>query len=325
MPLLESYKPLLDIYLILGVCPFRVNSTKNSVERTIFSLCYSVLLYVILAILLFYFYRATLLHDDILETCESGTCNYALIIQSLIVFVLFILSSLNTAFYRSDHVQLLNDIVEMETSLNEHFNIEMFPKKLVRQVCVRDSLFVATHFVLNISAIYCMQINQNFDITIYHYLYAIEMLIISLTIIHVIAICMILKHCSQLLLDTIKQLIPELSVKNSNSNIKIYQIFHFLDKINVFKIRMGSVFGFRLLINQTMDFVLVTVAVYYFILVNMPKHFEFHWIQIYFAIVYVAPVLLKNFSLVAATDTLGNQVNFGIELVSFYNYCSMSV
>lgn len=310
MPFLKSYKPLLNLYLFLGVCPFSVNVTKNAVERSIFSLCYPVLFSLSLAIALLHFYVASMLHDDTLDTCDTGTCNYALIFQSLIIFVLFIISSIHTMFRRSEHVQLLNEIVDMETNVMKHFGIEMFPKETQRKICVRNSLLAFAQFAFNIIAIYGLELNQNWDITIYHFLFEVEMFTITLTVVHVIAICSTLKHCSQLLLNNVKALLQEMSSKNSVPNIKLYQIFYFLDRINEFKIMMCSVFGIRLLVNLSMDFVLLTVAVYYFILVNVPQQFAFHWAQVYFLFTYIIPVIFKNFALVATADTLGNQVSW---------------
>lgn len=315
MPFLKAYKPLFNIYLTLGVCPFSVNLTKNTVECSILSLCYTILLFISLSIALLYFWVLSTLRADFLDTCDSGTCSYALIIQSLIIFVLFIIQSLHTFFHRSDHAQLLNGIVEMERNVDEHFGIEIFTKELVRKICVRNSLFVILQYALNVSAIYGLEMNQNFNLSMYHYLFAVEMSIIGLTVVHVIAICSILKQCSQLLLNEVKQLIQEppsvSSLKTYNPNIKIYQIFKVLDTINEFKFKMCSVFGFRLLINQSMDFILLTVAVYYFMLVNIQLNFRFNWMQVYFMPTYLLPVIFKNFALVVTTDTLGNQVNCG--------------
>lgn len=311
MLFLKSYKPLFNIYLLLGVCPFTVNLKENAVERSILALCYSILFYLSLAVSLLHFYRASMLHIDILDVCYSGTCSYVLIIQSLIIFVLFIISSLHTIFHRSDHVQLLNAIVEMEMNVKKHFDMEIVHTALVRKVCIRNSVFVFAQFLLNIIAIYGLEINQNLELTIYHYLFALEMLTITLTVAHVIAICSILKHCSQLLMNEIKQLLQEqMTLKNSDQNIKIYQVFYFLDHINELKIKVCSVFGIRLLVNQSMDFVLLTVAIYYFIIVNVLLHFKFHWMQVYFTSSYIAPVIFKNFALVATVDTLGNQVSW---------------
>lgn len=309
MAFLKAYKFLFNLYFLLGVCPFRVNLTKKSVECTLLSWGYSVILYFSMSYSVFYSGLCTVMHEDFIETCSSGTCNYALVIQSLIIFVFFVISSLHTIVYRFSHALFLNGIVELEESVMKHFNIEILPNALIRKIVIRNSLFVTMYFLLNISAIYGLEINQNNIVTIYHYFFAFEVIIISLTVVHVIAICSILKECSELLLIEIRQLIQEVSSKNNDQTIKVYQVFHFLDNINELKIKMCDAFGFRLLINQAMDFVLLTVAVYYFILVNLPIHFQFHWMQLYFAIVYIVPVIVKNFALVVATDTLGNQVS----------------
>lgn len=310
MTFLKSYKPFFNIYLLLGVCPFRINLTKNTVHYTITSWCYTILLFFTLSYALVYFAMRSFYHEDFLDSCDSGTCNYVLITQSLIIFVLFLISSIHTVVYMSDHILLLNGIVEMEINVLKHLNIEIFPNDLVRNISVRNSLFALLDFILRISAIYCLEINQNLDITIYHYLLGCETLIINHTVAHVITICSILKHSSELLLNEIKQLIRELTSKNNDQVMKIYQIFYFLDNINEFKVKICSAFGIRLLINQSMDFVFLTVAVYYFILVNLPIHFEFHWLQVYFLIAYVFPVVFKNVALVVTADSFGNQVSF---------------
>lgn len=312
MSFLESYKQFFNLYLLLGVCPFRVNLTKVAVECSLLPLCYSILLFSSVSIGILYFLMESTIDADLSEACDSGTCNYALIIQALVIFVLFVIQSMHTIFHRSNHVQLLNEMADMETNVMKHFGIEMFPKELVRRVCLRNTLLALVQFALNISAIYALNFNQTLDLTAYHYLFAVEILIIGLTVVHVIAICSILKQCSQLLLNEIKHLLKEQTSQNDDEqDIKLYQIFHFLDKINEFKAKVCSVFGIRLLVNQSMDFVLLTVAIYYFILVNVPLHFKFHWMQVYFLFVYVFPVIVKNFALVVATDTLGSQVSFG--------------
>ncbi len=276
---------------------------------------YSILLYISLAIGAVYFLVASFFHETVLDICGTGTCNYAMIIQSLVIFVLFIITSLDTIVNRSAHLQLLNEIVNMETMVLKHFNIEMFGKELIRKICIRNSLLVLTYFGLNIGAIYGLEINVNEDVTIYHYLFACEILFITMTIVHVIAICSVLKECSEMLMNELKELLLHhhdsraLKIGNvGHISIKVHQIFHFLDLINEFKMKMCSVFGMRLLINQSMDFVLLTVAVYYFILVNIAQQFRLHWKQLYFTCAYVVPVIFKNFALVVATDTLGNQV-----------------
>lgn len=310
MSFLRSYRPLFIVYLILGLCPFSVSFTKNVIECTIWSLTYTIVLYVSLVAGVIYFWVISTFHQNISDPCDTGTCNYVLIIQALAVLIFFIVAALHTIFNRSAHVQLMNDIMDMGAKMMKHFKIEMLPTDLARTVCVRNSLLSLAHVGINVCAIFGLHMNQNVELTVYHFLFTFEISIITLTVVHVIAICSILNQSSEQLLSNIKLLLEDHVEKGNDCSLEIYQTFFLLDNINEVKIKMCGVFGIRLLANQAMDFVLVTVAVYYFLLASIQLNAEFYCSEVLVLCVYVVPLIFKNFALVRTTDTLGNQVSF---------------
>lgn len=315
MSFLKSYKPLLNLYLVLGVCPFRVNLKKNLVECNIYSLIYTIIVLSLLTVSIIHFWLGSLLKatdDDIMipDYCETGTCNYAFVIQALIIFALFLISSLHTIVHRSRHVQLLNEIVDMELLVWKHCSIEMFPNELVRKVCLRNSFLAMIYFSLSVVAVFEVGLDDLLFPKVSDYLFTIVKLIITLSAVDFIAICMIIKHCSQQLVNEIEKLFQLKACEDTSVvSWKTYQIFYLLDNLNEMKMKMCSVFGVRLLISQLMDFILLTVVIYYFILVNVPHNFRLDWFQLYFVLIYLLPVIFKNFALVAAADTLSGQVS----------------
>lgn len=163
MSFLRSYRPLYFIYLISGVCPFSLSLslTKNAVKCSVWSLLYPIVLNVSLVYGIVHFWVASTFNENILDSCDTGTCNYVLIIQSLAILILFNLASVHTIFTRSGHVQLLNEIVNIEEQVENHLKMEILPSGLIRRICVRNWLLIMINVVLYAYALYGLEISEN--------------------------------------------------------------------------------------------------------------------------------------------------------------------
>lgn len=304
MSFLTKYKLLLRIFFVFGLCSLSVNKQNTQVNCTIRTQCYTIFYFLCIIITI-----VVLAYFSFLNTINSNYCNnickVALFIQLIGTIFLYGATMLLSLYHSKDQLNYIILIQAFDNDIKTKYNISLPYRNFFKAAYFEVMLIFFIYVPVNCYGIYQYQLATNIWMVIYYIIFAWISLSNILLIFH-------MKLLAKVLVTRFKNILNQLINNEKFKQREIVTIIQCL--IELFEMKdylLQKCLGTKLLLIQTLDFVLMTTTIFYFIfdfIYSNEPHFKIH-IVIY-VIWYIFPTILKNIRLARVFTNIGDQVTY---------------
>lgn len=180
MCLLKDLKPMLNILIIFGLCPFLIN--KNRVTCSLPSLLYSLCFFLLMFICLNYALYDTYFSDDRpMDEVFTKTSQISRKTQNVLLAFIYIASIVYLTKRRRTHAKFLNRFNETTERLEKCIPAVKVPKTSFKI----SILILLLYLILNIYGPFVSSMKITSEIFAFHLIYIWVLAIILLTVIYI--------------------------------------------------------------------------------------------------------------------------------------------
>lgn len=305
---LHEFRPFLQILYYTGLCPLKVNHQSLIIHTQISSLYKLIVLSLISAIL---FVQVTDLQNFMNQNSSSGRSTVAAIkwLQSVFNSWIYIITILKSAQNRTGHATLLARIQRFDRLLVELQMVSEIIEETqpyFRQMYWLNVSATLLVWALNLGTLHALRhgadvpLKRQFMELITEIIYAT----FSLATLYMGDLAILLNQRYSMLCRCLSR---DISTWSSAPSVYIFELFDLIWKLLE---QFQQVFGMIILLNASVDLLLLVITTYYNTLIgllNMLK-FDMHifmWVSVTYALIPI----LKNLWIIWAMNNIGKRVS----------------
>lgn len=309
MSILKSYKKILRLQLILGLCSFRVNQSQTTIDIGFWPTFSSIARFLLFSILLIYSSILTFTSHGFIEHIKT-TVDITILLESCTVILVFIVTTSMALLQRKQEINLLiriHTFDELILAKNKEFGHTNMPDRYyyLDRMFWEHLISLCIYGVFNILGINLLFQYNSFVLSIFYYCFTWALIVITLSVLQVRTFGNIVVVLGSHLCRIGHSLTASDCFPVYYSNANVIANLNALTDLCELVGDINRCFGYKLLLNAIKDFVFGTISI--FVLVQRVNRLSvYNWL---FLLFYILPTVIKQSAIVQILDKLGDQVS----------------